>query len=181
MMDASDSGPADHALSGRRRLLGWLIGGISAFIAAAVGVPVVGAVAGSGLGRRPETTVRLGKLADYPIGQPRLGQFTLSRTDGWVTTLETRAVWVVRTGEQEVAVFNGRCTHLGCAYSWKTDGPHRDQFFCPCHDGVFGRDGKVVGGPPPRPLDTLPARVEDGVLVVTYQDFRLGVPDKAPA
>ncbi len=181
MTDSSEPGPDDHALSRRRRLLGWLIGGISAFVTAAVGIPVVGALAGSAFGRRPETAVRLGKLADFPLGQPKLAQFALSRTDGWVTTLESRAVWVVRTGELEATVFNGRCTHLGCAYSWKTEGPRRGQFFCPCHDGVFGPDGKVLGGPPPRALDTLPVRVEDGVLAVSHQDFRLGVAEKAPA
>jgi Rieske Fe-S protein len=39
----------------------------------------------------------------------------------------------------------------------------------------------VLGGPPPRPLDTLPVKVEDGVLYAEYQDFRLGVPDKVMA
>jgi menaquinol-cytochrome c reductase iron-sulfur subunit len=79
-----------------------------------------------------------------------------------------------------VTVFNGRCTHLGCAYNWRTEGRNTGQFLCPCHDGVFSLDGTVQDGPPPRPLDTLAVQVEDGVLMVTYQDFRLGVPDKAP-
>jgi menaquinol-cytochrome c reductase iron-sulfur subunit len=179
MAEAAPSAALDQPE--RRRLLGWLIGGVGAFVAAAVGIPAIGALVGSALGRREPLVVRLGKLDSYAVGQPKLAQFTLTRTDGWVRTLESRALWVVRTGPQEATVFNGRCTHLGCAYSWKTGGPTKDRFACPCHDGLFALDGTVAGGPPPRPLDTLPARVEDGILVVTYQDFRLGVPEKTPA
>ncbi len=170
----------ERAGQSRRSLLGWLIGGLTAFLAAAVGLPIVAALVGPAFGRREQSTVPLGKITDYPLGQPKLAQFTLARTDGWVKTLESRPVWVVRTGDQQATVFNGRCTHLGCAYSWKTEGPNSGRFFCPCHDGVFALDGVVVGGPPPRPLDTLAARVENGTLVVNYQDFRLGVPEKVP-
>jgi Rieske Fe-S protein len=42
------------------------------------------------------------------------------------------------------------CTHLGCRAHWE---PSRSRVFCPCHDGVFDPQGRVVSGPPPRPLD----------------------------
>jgi Rieske Fe-S protein len=173
--------PQEPASSGRRSVLGWIIGGLSAFMATVVGVPAVGAIVSAAGDTRRESTVELGKIADYPVGQPKVAQFTLTRTDGWVRTLETRAVWVVRTGERAATVFNGRCTHLGCAYSWQTAGAGRQAHFeCPCHDGVFGLDGEVVSGPPPRALDPLPARVENDMLVITYQDYRLGVPSRTP-
>jgi menaquinol-cytochrome c reductase iron-sulfur subunit len=169
---------AEHAVIGRRRFLGWVIGAIGAFVATAAGIPIVGAVVSPAFGQREKTTVRLDKLTSYRIGEPTLAQFTVTRTDGWLRTPESRGVWVIRTGAQDVTVYNGRCTHLGCAYSWQTQGPNSDHFVCPCHDGVFALHGSVVSGPPPRPLDTLPATVEDGVVVITYQDFRPGVPDK---
>jgi menaquinol-cytochrome c reductase iron-sulfur subunit len=180
MAEQLPSATKELALRGRRRFLGWVIGGIGALVAAAVGTPAIGALVGSTIGRQAELTVRLGKLADYPVGQPKLAQFTLTRTDGWVRTLESRVVWIVRMSDQAVTAFNGRCTHLGCAYSWRTAEPHSEQFVCPCHDGVFARDGTVAGGPPPRPLDTLPVRVDDGTVVITYQDFHLGIPEKTP-
>ena len=37
------------------------------------------------------------------------------------------------------------CTHQGCQVQWKTDEQH---YHCPCHDGVFDRDGKPILGPP---------------------------------
>ncbi len=89
-----------------------------------------------------------------------------------------QAVWVVKQGGENFTVFNPRCTHLTCAYSWKEEGPHKGHFFCPCHDGVFDINGQVLGGPPPRPLDTLPVKVEDGRLFTIYKDFRAGITDK---
>ncbi|MGB8647376.1 MAG: ubiquinol-cytochrome c reductase iron-sulfur subunit [Anaerolineae bacterium] len=180
--DAPEAGSleSEHKRVTRRRFLGWTIGGISAFIAASVGIPAVDAMVTSALGGKQETTVRLGKLADFPEGEPTLTQFTVTRKDGWVQTQEGRAVWVIRKGDQDAVVYNGRCTHLGCAFNWRA-GDNGGRFACPCHDGVFDREGQVVSGPPPRRLDTLPAKVENGILTITYQDFRSGIPDKTPA
>ena len=49
-----------------------------------------------------------------------------------------------------VTAFSRRCTDLGCLVSWSRE---REQFLCPCHQGVFDRAGRNVAGPPPRPLD----------------------------
>jgi menaquinol-cytochrome c reductase iron-sulfur subunit len=51
------------------------------------------------------------------------------------------------------------CSHLGCGVSWD---PGRNAFLCPCHGGVYGRDGAVLAGPPPRPLTRLPLVVDGG-------------------
>ena len=75
---------SEHGTVTRRCFLGWTIGGISAFIAASVGIPAVDAMVTSALGGKQESTVRLGKLADFPEGEPTLAQFTVSRKDGWV-------------------------------------------------------------------------------------------------
>lgn len=161
--------------------MGWLVGGIGAFITAALGAPIAGAVISSGGSGRSTLEVSLGELDRFPVGRPALAQFTVTRVDGWVSTEEGRSVWVLRESDGTVTVFNGRCTHLGCAYAWSTEGEHKDTFVCPCHDGVFARDGRVVDGPPPRPLDILPATIESGTLKITYEDFQPGIPEKQPA
>jgi quinol-cytochrome oxidoreductase complex cytochrome b subunit len=38
--------------------------------------------------------------------------------------------------------------------------------------------GNVLGGPSPRPLDTLPGKIEDGILYVQWEQFRVGAPEK---
>jgi menaquinol-cytochrome c reductase iron-sulfur subunit len=35
-------------------------------------------------------------------------------------------------------------------------------FLCPCHGGVYYKDGNVAAGPPPRPLFRYDVRVENG-------------------
>jgi len=63
----------------------------------------------------------------------------------------------------EFAAFSAVCTHLGCIVKWLAE---KNEFECPCHGGRFGVDGKVLAGPPPKPLDSLPATVEgDQVLI----------------
>lgn len=173
--------PEERDTPKRRQFLGWLIGGIAGFIGTALGIPWIGALL-SAVGGQPEATIiRLGNLANFPEGQPALAQFTITRTDGWVQTQEGRSVWIIRRGAEDITVYNGRCTHLACAYNWRTEGDYKDHFVCPCHDGIYALDGRVVSGPPPRPLDTLPAQIDNGELVITFQDFRPGVPEKTRA
>jgi Rieske Fe-S protein len=65
-------------------------------------------------------------------------------------------------------ILNSRCTHLGCTVNWK---PEAKAFLCPCHDAKFDENGKVLGGPPPRPLDRYSDfRVTaDGILEIFYK------------
>jgi len=56
------------------------------------------------------------------------------------------------------------CTHLGCLTVWRQD---EGIIACPCHGSTFRPDGKVMGGPAPRPLQWLKMWIgNDGDLVV---------------
>ncbi|OGW47125.1 MAG: hypothetical protein A2078_16680 [Nitrospirae bacterium GWC2_57_9] len=55
------------------------------------------------------------------------------------------------------------CTHLGCIVEWR---PREEIFFCPCHAGRFSPEGKVLGGPPPRPLPSYPVKVRKDQLII---------------
>lgn len=118
-------------------------------------------------------------MEDFPIGEPQKVDLSIQVRDGWLTTTQRKSVWVVRHRGGGFTVFNSRCTHLGCMAQWK-EGDRGEAFYCPCHGGVFNINGWVIAGPPPRPLDTLNYRVEDGELYCEYMDFRLGVPEKVP-
>lgn len=56
-----------------------------------------------------------------------------------------------------------RCVHLGCPVRY-FDAART--FICPCHGGVYDFEGKVIGGPPVRPLDRFQTRVVDGNVEV---------------
>lgn len=65
-----------------------------------------------------------------------------------------------------VIAFSAVCTHAGCDVSgWKQA---TRVLFCPCHYSEFDpRNGaKVVAGPAPRSLPSLPVKSENGALVV---------------
>ncbi|MEW6542017.1 MAG: ubiquinol-cytochrome c reductase iron-sulfur subunit [Nitrospirota bacterium] len=72
---------------------------------------------------------------------------------------------VLRTDEG-VAAFSRRCTDLGCLVSWNRD---RQQFLCPCHQGVFDKTGRNIAGPPPRPLDRFEVVKRGDQLYVNIQ------------
>ncbi len=56
-----------------------------------------------------------------------------------------------------------RCAHLGCPVNYVAAA---ENFVCPCHGGVYDFDGKVIGGPPVRPLDRFQTRVEKGQVQI---------------
>ncbi len=139
-------------------------------------MPLIGAVIAPALRRDEPLWVPVGSPSDFAVGQPRMITFGVQRVDGYFRTTLQRAVWVCRLAEASLVVYNARCTHLGCLVNYRADS---QTFLSPCHAGVFAvRGGRVLDGPPPRPLDTLEYRVEAGRLLVQYQDFRVGVPEK---
>lgn len=86
---------------------------------------------------RKMEAVLIGTEARVPVGE------------ALALDLGTHRLMVLRT-EEGVTAFSRRCTDLGCLVSWNRE---RQQFVCPCHQGVFDRTGRNIAGPPPRPLD----------------------------
>ena len=60
-------------------------------------------------------------------------------------------VILVRTNEDEYRAFAGTCTHLDCIVEFHKE-PGR--IWCNCHNGEYDLRGRVVAGPPPKPLET---------------------------
>jgi Rieske Fe-S protein len=156
----------------RRRFLVWsagLAGGAVAALLAAAGLPPVLAPA-----FRADTTgwTALGPVNGSEPGAPDLSvsgtvvptNLTRTVTDAFLSPEKVRIpVFLVSEGGGRFTVFDARCTHLGCPLSWS---PSDRQFLCACHGGVYDAQGKVVGGPPPRPLDRYDVKVEGSVLYV---------------
>ena len=76
---------------------------------------------------------------------------------------------LVRRANGSLAAFSQKCTHLSCAVYYAAA---RDRLECPCHEGYFSpEDGRVLQGPPPRPLPKirLALRGDDIVAVGVEQ------------
>lgn len=79
---------------------------------------------------------------------------------------------LVRRGADGLQAFSTVCPHLGCRVHWETDN---NQFFCPCHRGVFDENGVAVSGPPKdsgQDLPTVPISVDEdsGTVFIEVKD-----------
>lgn len=170
-------GPGDIARTGRRAFLRWATA-LGALVSGVLtGVPALRAFFSPVFRQqRKENWIRLGAVDAFDVETPTKVDFVDSASDAWVESRRLRNVWVYTEDGEHFTVYNGRCTHLGCNFSVDEV---KNVFACPCHTGFFDiKTGAVLGGPPPRQLDQLEVRVEDGALFARYQDFRLGVPAK---
>jgi Rieske Fe-S protein len=130
--------------------------------------------------RRPKTQrwIKLVEIEQMEAGTPLRFDFVETVNDAWVEARAQRGVWIVTENAKNFTVYNGHCTHLACSYGFDQA---KGIFRCPCHHGIFDpKTGKVLDGPPPRALDTLETKIENGFLYAAYQDFRAGIAEKIP-
>jgi Rieske Fe-S protein len=154
----------DQERIGRRSFLGvavWAIGGL---ITAAMGIPAIAYLVGPALRRsQSQDWIPLGPVNKVEPGTPALFKATIERQTGWISDTDEVSVYVLTEDGRDFVAMSNICTHLACRVRWIED---RQQFFCPCHNGVFDRDGQVVAVPPPRPLDRYETKIEDGRLFI---------------
>jgi len=135
-------------------------------------VPILGYVILPALQRQKRPWMQVGDVETLLADQPQELTYESARKDGWWTTKSKKAVWAIKQSSGSITVFSPICPHLGCGYRWNAGDHH---FKCPCHGSVYDITGKVLGGPAPRPLDALPAKVEQGKLWVVYKEFKTGL------
>ncbi len=84
-------------------------------------------------GVRLKRSIFLAPTADVPPGRGR----PYKLPDGGTAL-------VTDTGSEIVAL-SDVCPHLGCKVHYD---PAQGRFLCPCHGGVFEKDGTAIAGPP---------------------------------
>ena len=115
-------------------------------------------------------------------GLPRKFPVIAAHTDAWnkLPPSPIGAVYLRRVG-QGVEAFNVACPHAGCFVDFVAD---KKSYLCPCHNSMFGLDGKIADprSPSPRAMDKLVAEVRDGAEIwVKFQNFRAGEAERIPA
>ncbi len=147
----------------RRRFLARVFWSGVGLVTVGIAAPILTYLIGPLFGApKAKDWVRVGKVDDLPLNFPQRLEVARRVVEGWETDDSQVTAWVVRLPDKILA-FDPHCTHLGCAYRWVEQAK---QFFCPCHAGVFSMTGKVVSGPPPRPLDIYATEVREGFLYV---------------
>lgn len=77
---------------------------------------------------------------------------------------------LVRVADNEFVAFSQKCTHLSCAVIPR---PDQGVFHCPCHEGIFDlRSGRVLAGPPPRPLPRITLAFQGDDIYATGVESR---------
>ncbi|MDO8525746.1 MAG: Rieske 2Fe-2S domain-containing protein [Candidatus Omnitrophota bacterium] len=71
---------------------------------------------------------------------------------------------LINTAKGELLAFNAVCTHLNCTVQYD---PQAICIWCPCHNGRFDLNGKVISGPPPRPLEKYLVNIRGDDIVVS--------------
>ena len=114
----------------------------------------------SWLTREPAFPLRpVARLGEVPVGGVKLFRYP-GPQDPCI---------LIRRGEDEYAAYSQKCTHLSCAVYY---APGEDRLECPCHEGYFSvRDGRVLQGPPQRPLPRVVLQRRGGALVATGLDL----------
>ena len=148
---------------GRRDFMKAAIAGIGGVIGAAIGIPAIAYIIGPAQKGEDSGWIRLGAVSKVEMNVPTLFKTVIETQTGWVSEEEEFSAYVLTENGRDFTVMSNVCTHLGCRVRWIND---QDSFFCPCHNAAFARDGSVLDGPPPRPLDRFESKVEDGNLYV---------------
>jgi Rieske Fe-S protein len=157
----------------RRRFMTATVHGAGAIAVSAFALPALGFAAGSALFDRPPVEWKpIGPTEDFPNDTyiPRVITETAGIGQVGKTTVYVRA----RNDEldpppnppgydERFIAVSTRCMHLGCPVRFVAAS---ERFICPCHGGVYGFDGGVVGGPPVRPLDRFYTRMRNGQVEV---------------
>ena len=176
MNEAQSTGNAGLAAT-RRVFIKGFTGMLVALCSVIVGVPLIGSLVGPAFRKINPSWMMLGPIDALPLGQPAHLTSVDVQTDAYIRESVTRHIWAIRHNDTEVTVYSPICPHLGCHYDWN---PATKHFECPCHGSVYSLDGKVLGGPAPRPLDILPTKIENGKLSVEWMQFKSGTADKIP-
>ncbi|HLR71892.1 MAG TPA: ubiquinol-cytochrome c reductase iron-sulfur subunit [Pseudogracilibacillus sp.] len=151
----------------RRQFLNYSLTGLGGFMAAGMLVPMlrfaVDPVLHSATGEGDLTNV--GLSVDDITDEPQRVDWEVEQVDGWYESNINRTAWVFKDENGDIQAFSPVCKHLGCFVSWEGSEDYPNEFFCPCHDGRYYKDGRnVPGSPPLAPLDVYEQKVENGML-----------------
>jgi cytochrome b6-f complex iron-sulfur subunit len=149
------TGPAAQSLKPpRRSFLNWLLGAGLVGWTASVLYPVLRYL-------RPLSEVGAGgplKLSAEEMSILGKSHFVIARAG-------TRKVIVFEAGG-ELRALDAKCTHEGCTVQFV---PGDSLLWCACHNGKFDLDGRVLSGPPPRPLTRWVATREGEDVMLTME------------
>jgi menaquinol-cytochrome c reductase iron-sulfur subunit len=148
----------NQPVTSRRNFLAMVGVGTAGLAAALAGIPIIGALF-STPARSEQVWHAVGSVDDFDVDDTVKVEFVDDDPVPWAGPAARNAAYLRRLGDEEFTAFSVYCTHVGCPVSWRAGA---SLFICPCHGGVFDREGDVVAGPPETPLVRLNTRIREG-------------------
>ncbi len=159
----------------RRKFLKTASASIALISSGLLGIPFLSSIFNPSLKKSTSSFSKIGDLESIQSGKPVNIPFLTSSKDAYLNETEMHNIWIVKNSNENINAFSPICPHLGCSYNWNSSSDH---FECPCHGSVFDIKGKLLSGPSPRNLDTLPIKIKDDVVFVEWQKFQIGTEKK---
>jgi Rieske Fe-S protein len=104
--------------------------------------------------------VAVANSSDVPTGGVKLFRYPTPQD----------ACIIVRKPDGQLVAYSQKCTHLSCAVYYSKNN---NRLECPCHEGYFSIEtGRVLQGPPPRPLPKILVTERDGKILATGVDLQ---------
>ena len=120
----------------RRKFLFIILGGLGALIGAASAWPIFRFLSPLDTGGGKQVTM---PRSDVVQGKAHFFQYP------------GKPAVLLQPSPGKFVALSAVCTHLGCIVAWQEKA---GEFLCPCHGGRFSAEGQVLGGPPPKPLES---------------------------
>ncbi|MBW7649559.1 ubiquinol-cytochrome c reductase iron-sulfur subunit [Anoxybacillus sp. ST4] len=153
-----------HRVS-RRQFLNYTLTGVGGFMAAGILSPMVRFALDPILKEEAgQDMVAVAQVKDITT-EPQRFDFKVKVKDAWYESEEPRSAWVFKDENGDIVALSPICTHLGCTVNWNGDKNNPNRFFCPCHYGLYEKDGtNVPNTPPTSPLHRYEYEIKDGTL-----------------
>lgn len=163
---------AQHTASGkpttrremsRRQFLSYALGGTGAFMAAGMTIPMIRFAVDPIL--QPSGAGDFVKVVEESkiTTVPQVFKFQVHQVDGWYESEKELEAWVLKDAKGQVYALSPICKHLGCTVNWNADARYQDQFFCPCHEAHYTKEGKNLAVAP-NPLDEYTVKLDGGFV-----------------
>jgi menaquinol-cytochrome c reductase iron-sulfur subunit len=136
---------------------------VGGLIGALLAIPALGALFEPLLRKTPQAWRPVGNIDKFKIGTTTLVKFRDASPLPWSGVTSETASWLRRVSENEFIAFSVNCAHLGCPVRWIADA---ELFLCPCHGGVYNKDGSYAAGPPPHGLSRYPVRLRNNQVEI---------------
>ncbi len=139
-------------MQSRRTLLSWLLGGGAIASLASFLYPVIRFLNPPQVSEAAVNEVVAGQVKD------------LKPNSGKIVKFGNKPALLVRVNETDWKAFSAVCTHLNCTVQYQDS---TRQIWCACHNGTYDMNGRVVSGPPPKPLEEYAVLVRGEEVVIS--------------